>query len=242
MPNGATCAGPGGDRLDRAEFRRRYEAQPHDRKAELIGGIVYVASPVRFPHAKQHASLIGLLHAYALATPGVVVVDNATLVATEQDEPQPDVALSVLPEHGGLGRIDEEQYLHGPVELVAEVSPSSVSKDLHLKRDLYQTLGCQEYLVHVVEEPGAVHWMRLEGGRYRDLTAEDGVLCSRVYPGLWLDVVAYLAGDARAVDATLRRGLATPAHEAFVADLARRRTSSEGQTTGAAEDEPPGTG
>ncbi len=93
-----------------------------------------------------------------------------------------------------------------------------------LKRDLYQTLGCKEYLVHVVEEPGAVHWMRLEGGRYRDLTPEDGILRSRVYPGLWLDVTAYLAGDARAVDATLRRGLATPEHAAFVADLARRRT------------------
>lgn len=203
-----------GDRLDRAEFRRRYEAQPHDRKAELIGGIVYVASPVRLPHAEQHAALIGWLHNYFLATPGTVVVDNATLVATEQDEPQPDVALAVRPEHGGLGRVDEEKYLHGPVELVAEVAHSSASKD--------QTLGCREYLVQVVEEPAAVHWMHLDGGRYRDLTPEDGVLRSRVYPGLWLDVAAYLRGDARAVDATLRRGLATAEHAAFVAELARR--------------------
>lgn len=211
-----------GDRLDRAEFRRRYEAQPHDRKAELIGGIVYVASPVRVPHAEQHAGLIGWLHNYSLATPGTLLVDNATLVATEQDEPQPDVALAVRAEHGGLGRIDEERYLHGPVELVAEVAHSSAAKDLHFKRDLYQTLGCQEYLVHVVEAPGAVHWMRLEQGHYRDLPLEDGVLRSRVYPGLWLDVTAYLAGDARAVDATLRSGLASPEHAAFVAELARR--------------------
>lgn len=213
-----------GDRLDRAEFRRRYEAQAHDRKAELIGGIVYVASPARLPHAEQHAALIGWLHTYFLATPGTMVVDNATLVATEQDEPQPDVALAVRPEHGGLGRVDEERYLHGPVELVAEVAHSSASKDLHLKRDLYRTLGCPEYLVHVVEEPAVVHWMRLDGGRYRDLMPEDGVLRSRVFPGLWLDVAAYLRGDARAVDATLRRGLGTPEHAAFVVELARRQT------------------
>lgn len=36
-----------GDRLTRAEFERRYEATPEKFKAELIEGIVYVASPVR---------------------------------------------------------------------------------------------------------------------------------------------------------------------------------------------------
>ncbi len=212
-----------GDRLDRAEFRRRYEAQPHRRKAELIGGIVYVASPVRVDHSLNHTGLIGWMHNYALATPGLFVPSDGTLVATEQDEPQPDVALAIRPERGGLGWIDEKRYLHGPVELVAEVAYSSASKDLHLKRDLYQTLGCLEYLIHVVEAPGKVVWLTLEDGRYRDLAPEGGVLRSRVFPGLWLDVGAYLAGDWVTVDATLRRGLATPEHAAFVAELARRR-------------------
>ncbi len=34
-----------GDRLSRPEFERRYAAAPHIKKAELIEGIVYVASP-----------------------------------------------------------------------------------------------------------------------------------------------------------------------------------------------------
>ena len=37
-----------GDRLTRDEFERRYEAMPHLKKAELIEGVVYVPSPVRY--------------------------------------------------------------------------------------------------------------------------------------------------------------------------------------------------
>lgn len=44
-----------GDRLTRPEFERRYHAMPELRKAELIEGVVYMASPLRFrPHAEPH--------------------------------------------------------------------------------------------------------------------------------------------------------------------------------------------
>ncbi|MGH2585064.1 MAG: hypothetical protein ACRDJE_09125 [Dehalococcoidia bacterium] len=36
-----------GDRLTRAEFHRRCCARPDIKKAELVEGVVYVASPVR---------------------------------------------------------------------------------------------------------------------------------------------------------------------------------------------------
>ncbi len=51
-----------GDRLSRPEFERRYAAAPHVKQAELIEGVVYVASPLRFePHAEPHSDLIGWL-------------------------------------------------------------------------------------------------------------------------------------------------------------------------------------
>ncbi|MEA5534595.1 hypothetical protein VB691_11315 [Crocosphaera sp. XPORK-15E] len=37
-----------GDKLTRIEFERRYQAMPQHQKAELIEGIVYMASPLRF--------------------------------------------------------------------------------------------------------------------------------------------------------------------------------------------------
>ena len=36
-----------GDRLNRYEFERRYNAMPHLRKAELIEGVVYVPAALR---------------------------------------------------------------------------------------------------------------------------------------------------------------------------------------------------
>jgi hypothetical protein len=36
-----------GERLDRATFHERYLAMPEETRAELIGGVVYLASPLR---------------------------------------------------------------------------------------------------------------------------------------------------------------------------------------------------
>ena len=47
----ATLPLENGDRLTRAEFERRYAAMPRLKKAELIEGIVYVPSPVRYSPA-----------------------------------------------------------------------------------------------------------------------------------------------------------------------------------------------
>ncbi len=46
-----------GDRLTRAEFERRYAAMPHVKKAELIEGVVYVPSPVRYDHGTASSML-----------------------------------------------------------------------------------------------------------------------------------------------------------------------------------------
>ena len=45
----------------------------------------------------------------------------------------------------------------------------------------------------------------------------DGLLKSRVFPGLWLDAGALLGGEMKIVLAALRRGLDSPEHETFVA-------------------------
>ena len=58
-----------GDRLTCSEFERRYNAMPELRKAELIEGIVYMASPLRFqPHAEPHGRLITWLGVYQAST------------------------------------------------------------------------------------------------------------------------------------------------------------------------------
>ncbi len=54
-----------GDRLTRDEFERRYQAMPQLKKAELIEGIVYVASPLRYRrHGRPHSHIMAWLGVY----------------------------------------------------------------------------------------------------------------------------------------------------------------------------------
>ena len=45
-----------GDRMKQPEFHRRYEQYPDDVKFELIGGIVYMASPARATDPTQRSA------------------------------------------------------------------------------------------------------------------------------------------------------------------------------------------
>lgn len=210
-----------GDRMTRVEFERRYHAMPANkkRKAELIDGVVIMASPTKHMHGNRHALLTAWTVAYSIATPGTSPFSESTLRLDEDNEPEPDDGLRLLPQVGGRSREEEDGYLRGPVELVAEVALSSASHDLHQKKDVYRRHGCAEYLV-VVLHSREVHWFALREGLYQPLTPDaDGVLRSEVFPGLWLDPKALLSGDGAALMATLQRGLASPEHAAFAARL-----------------------
>ena len=56
-----------GDKLTRHEFERHYHAMPNLKKAELIEGVVYVASPVRAKqHGKPHARIMTFSFPYSV--------------------------------------------------------------------------------------------------------------------------------------------------------------------------------
>lgn len=208
-----------GDRLTRAEFERRYAAMPHVKKAELIEGVVYMPSPVSNEHAEPHFDLIACLAFYRAATPGIAGGDNGTLRLDLDNEPQPDAFLRILASHGGQARVDEDGYVSGAPELVAEVARSSVNIDLHDKLHVYRRNGVREYLVWRVEDQ-AIDWFVLREGRYEPLAATaEGLYQSEVLPGLWLDAPALLRGDLLAVFQAVQRGLDSPENAAFVRRL-----------------------
>jgi len=209
-----------GDRLTRAEFERRYDAMPHLKKAELIEGVVYVPSPVRYHHhSAPHALLIGWLVQYAAGTPGVSVGDNGTVRLDLDNEPQPDAFLFIDPACGGQTRLSSDDYIEGAPELVAEVASSSVSYDLHAKLHAYRRNGVREYLVWRVLDQ-AIDWFVLRAGQYEPLPVDaNGLVRSEVFPGLWLAPAALLRGDLTAVLASVQQGLGSPEHAAFVTRL-----------------------
>jgi Uma2 family endonuclease len=205
-----------GDHLSRAEFERRYEAMPHVKKAELVEGIVYMPSPVYAPHGKNHATIMGWLFTYTVATPGVQLFDNTSLRLDTRNEVQPDGMLLMEAELGGRCRLSEDGFVEGSPELVVEVAASSAAYDLHSKFQAYQRNKVQEYLVLLTYEK-RIAWHELTKGRYVPIQPDDnGILRSRVFPGLWLDADRLWADDLTGLLAALREGLASTQHAEFV--------------------------
>jgi Uma2 family endonuclease len=209
-----------GDRLTRLEFERRYDAMPEVKKAELIEGVVYMPSPVRVKsHGTPHGHIIGWLFNYCAATPGVEFAADTTVRLDADNEPQPDAVLWIAEAAGGHARISEDDYLEGAPELIVEVAASSASYDLHDKLNAYRRNGISEYVVWRVYDR-EVDWFVLEAGRYVKLTPDsEGMLHSRIFPGLRLCAPAMLEGDLARVLAELQAGLASEEHSAFIAKL-----------------------
>ena len=220
-----------GDHLSREEFHRRYEAMGEGCRAELIEGVVYVhrdgvPSPVSLDkHAQPHRRLVGWTIFYELATPGLVGGVDGSIFADQDNEPQPDLLLGIPEAAGGQFRTvvrKGKRYVAGAPELVGEIAASTASIDLNAKLRAYQRNGVREYVVVLTEQsPPEVRWLTLENGRFVPLAPDpaDGLLKSRVFPGLWLDAAALLAGDLARLAAVVERGCATPEHAAFAARL-----------------------
>ena len=206
-----------GESLHAAEFLRRYEAMPEPTKAELIQGIVYITSPVSLDHGEPD----WLFH-YAVHTLGVKAATNATIKLSADDVLQPDGLLRISREYGGQSHAGV--YLQGAPELGVEISISSSSIDANTKKTSYRRAGMQEYIVWRTRQK-AIDWWQLVDDDYRLIEPdENGILKSRIFPGLWLNPQALLSEDGVRVLEVVTQGLASPEHAAFVERL--RQTQS----------------
>ncbi len=222
-----------GDRMDADEFLRRYAVDPVVYSAELLQGVVHItrrrerrgcAEVIRpgitFEQGTSHGKLNAFLGVFAAYTPGVQGCAPATTILPSKTTClEPDILLRILPEHGGASTIGNDTFIHGVPELLAEISFSSGARDFGKKFDAYQADGVPEYLVWRTAEK-EIHWFALKRKKYVALKPHaDGTLRSEVFPGLWLDVTALLAGNLAKVLATLQLGITSPEHAAFVAKL-----------------------
>jgi Uma2 family endonuclease len=194
-----------GDRLNRDDFERRYTAS-NIKKAELIEGIVHVASPLRFTsHGKPHSQIIGWLVTYQSMVERLEVGIEPTVRLDDDNEPQPDAVLFRI---DGKAKIDDDGYISGAPELIAEIAASTVSYDLHSKKRTYEHNGVKEYIVWRTLDR-QIDWFILENGKYIRLEPEQsGIIRSQEFLGLWLNVNAILNSDMSSVLKTLQTGIA----------------------------------
>lgn len=204
-----------GDRLSRKEFEQRYQAMPKLKKAELIEGRVYMASPVRIIHGQPHAYIMGWLAVYHASTPSTQLADNTTVRLDLDNEPQPDALLRI---EGGQSVIDADNYIQGAPELIVEIAASSAAYDLQEKLQVYRRNGVQEYIVWQVSDQ-IIDWFFSSDGEYIKLQAEENTIKSKIFPGLWLATDALLQGDLTQVLAIVQQGLSITAHQDFVQQI-----------------------
>ena len=192
-------------------------------RAELIGGVVVMPSPVGKRHYVTSANAVGWLWNYRMKTQGIELADNGSTALDDYGEVQPDAFLRILPERGGQTS-DHGKIIRGAPELIIEVAGTSKTTELGSKLADYERAGALEVVVLAID-PDEVHWhVRREGRLVRMPPDFDGLYRSKVFPGLWLDLDAFFADDGLAIMATLERGLASDEHAAFIARLAAFRS------------------
>jgi Uma2 family endonuclease len=208
-----------GEKMDRTEFLRRWDALPELKLAELIEGVVFVASPVSRDHSDADSTIGWLLKHYANATPNCDSGHNASWKMLES-MPQPDLHLRIRPESGGQSS-DGPRFFEGAPELAIEICLSSTEVDFGSKLRLYRRAGVREYIT-IEFAPKRIVWRILQGDSYYSLEPDaDGVFRSITFPGLWLDRDAFWRNDGGRLLATLHAGLTSAEHQEFLARLRR---------------------
>ena len=185
--------------MTRQEFHRLYSECEELERVELIEGVVYMPSPIRFEgHAREQGLMLDWLSDYASRHPDVQYSPPGSVLLDDQNEPEPDAMLFRM----SPGRIDDG-YISGAPELVVEIAASSKSRDLHQKKRAYERNGVLEYIVWRTDD-GAIDWFELRDGGYVARTPDGaGVIESREFPGLRLAVRSMLVHDRAAVLAAL---------------------------------------
>ena len=162
---------------------------PKNTRAELIEGMVYMASPLRHDvHALPHSLLAGWLMYYVAKTPGLLSHgDNGTVRLDNDNEVQPDLYL-LLPAHcGGTGdRRGGWVHCRRPRAGVRNCRVISKHRSIPQENRVLPKWGAGIFGLANGGCGGRFRFY-LDGGEYSGIApAADGTLCSRAFPGLCL--------------------------------------------------------
>ena len=154
-----------------------------DQKADLINGVLYMASPENTEANDLVGWIYTLMRVFARRKKlGKVFVSRVAFRLAEKHGPEPDIAF-IKREH--LQRV-QRGHVFGPADLAVEVvSPDSIERDYYLKRELYEKYSIPEYWI-IDEMDQKVTLLRLTQGKYREVRTKAGELHSKILSGFWL--------------------------------------------------------
>jgi Uma2 family endonuclease len=156
---------------------------PDGQKADLIDGIIYMASPDTYENNDLFAFLFAVMRLYAEDRElGKILGSRMAFRLAERSGPEPDVAF-IRSERLGLAG---GGFFPGHPDLAVEVvSGESVERDYVTKRELYRKAGVSEYWI-IDEHFKRVTMLRLgPRKRYHEVKPRRGIYRSLTLPGFW---------------------------------------------------------
>jgi Uma2 family endonuclease len=168
------------------DFEAFCELVKDGEKADLIDGVIYMASPDNTDANILSVWLICLLDYFVAEYDlGQVFGSRVAFRLDGRNGPEPDVAFV----RKDRLHLVERGRVAGPPDLAVEiVSPESIERDYEKKRRQYERAGVPEYWI-IDELEQRVTALRLAAKRkYKEVRPQKGELHSAVVPGFWLRV------------------------------------------------------
>ncbi len=155
-----------------------------DQKADLLDGVICMASPENIDHNDLVSWLGTVLRQFVEERQlGKVTINRVAYRLSPKNAPEPDLAFVKTDRLG----IVKPGYVDGPPDVAVEVvSPDSVERDYHEKRSRYEEAGVAEYWIVDVEESRATFLQRGSAGLV-EAPVENHIFASRAIPGLVID-------------------------------------------------------
>ena len=153
-------------------------------KADLLDGVIYMASPEGLDANRLFVWLIGLMDDYVEELKlGEIFGSRVAFRLEESSGPEPDIGFV---DQNRL-KLKRRGFFDGHPDVAMEiVSPESVERDYHKKKLTYERHKVGEYWI-IDELKEQVHLFRLDGkGKYREVRPKNGILRSEVIAGFWL--------------------------------------------------------
>jgi Uma2 family endonuclease len=151
-------------------------------KADLLDGVIYMASPESTDDNELGGWLYVLMSQFAHETKqGKCYYTRVAFRITQKRGPEPDVAFITKERL----HIVEPGFVDGAPDIAVEiVSPDSVDRDYNLKRNVYEAAGVKEYWIIDPDEQ-KVTFLRRQGQQFVEVMPVNGRYESQVLLGFY---------------------------------------------------------
>jgi Uma2 family endonuclease len=158
---------------------------PEGQKADLIDGVIYMASPDNIEHYHINRWLSRLIEDYLDASmiEGDVFGYKIAFRLGPTGGPEPDLGYV----QGSRLHLVKTTYVDGPPDLAIEiVSPDSIERDYKKKHKQYEEASVGEYWIIDPMKEKMTCFVLSGKGKFKQVRARGGKIHCQIIPGFWV--------------------------------------------------------